>query len=75
MAHGSADTPGYESAGGVRVVRALPLYSKRLGMVGKADIVEFRETRRFRWITRGENGGSGTTTMFNCALKACVWRR
>jgi CRISPR-associated exonuclease Cas4 len=42
LAHEAADTPGYESAAGVRVVRALPLYSKRLGLVGKADIVEFR---------------------------------
>jgi CRISPR-associated exonuclease Cas4 len=42
LAHNAADTPGYESAAGVRVVRALPLYSKRLGLVGKADIVEFR---------------------------------
>src|SRR3989337_2212506 len=26
---------------GVRVERALPLWSKRLGLVGKADVVEF----------------------------------
>ncbi len=42
LAHQAADTPGYESAAGVRVVRALPLYSKRFGLTGKADIVEFR---------------------------------
>jgi CRISPR-associated exonuclease Cas4 len=42
LAHQATDTPGYESAAGVRVVRALPLYSKRLRLVGKADIVEFR---------------------------------
>lgn len=27
---------------GVRVERALPLWSKRLGLIGKADVVEFR---------------------------------
>lgn len=42
LAHEGADTPGYESAAGVRVVKALPLYSKKLRLVGKADIVEFR---------------------------------
>ena len=42
LAHETADTPGYESAAGVRVVRALPLNSKRRRLVGKADIVEFR---------------------------------
>ena len=40
--HQEADTPGYESGPGVRVVRALPVYSHRLGLSGRADIVEFR---------------------------------
>lgn len=39
--HDRADTPGVEERRGVRVVRALPVYSRRLGLVGKADIVEF----------------------------------
>lgn len=47
--HETADTPGYETRTGVRVVRALPLYSRRLGLSGKADIVEF---------TRGPRGRS-----------------
>lgn len=41
--HETADTPGYEVRQGVRTVRALPLYSRRLGMIGKADIVEFHQ--------------------------------
>lgn len=41
LAHESADTPGYETRSGVRAVRALPLYSRCLGLTGKADIVEF----------------------------------
>jgi len=40
--HQEADTPGYESQPGARVVRALPVYSHRLGLSGRADIVEFR---------------------------------
>ena len=39
--HDQADTPGVESRPGVRVVRALPLFSKRWGLTGKADVVEF----------------------------------
>jgi CRISPR-associated exonuclease Cas4 len=41
LRHEAADTPGYETRAGVRMVRALPLYSRRLGLSGKADIVEF----------------------------------
>ncbi|GAB4030274.1 MAG: CRISPR-associated protein Cas4 [Elusimicrobiota bacterium] len=39
--HDRADTPGVENRPGVRIVRALPLYSKKLDLSGKADIVEF----------------------------------
>ena len=42
QAHEHADTPGYENIAGVRTVRALPLFARKLGLVGKADIVEFR---------------------------------
>jgi CRISPR-associated exonuclease Cas4 len=39
--HAHADTPGYEQRDGRRVERALPIWSERLGLIGKADIVEF----------------------------------
>lgn len=39
--HESVDEPGYEHVDGVRVERALPLVSRRWGLVGKADLVEF----------------------------------
>ncbi|MES4784852.1 MAG: CRISPR-associated protein Cas4 [Nitrospiraceae bacterium] len=42
--HERTDQPeesGWE--GGIRVERALPLWSKRLGLIGKADIVEFHD--------------------------------
>ena len=41
--HESAATPGVENRAGVRIARALPLFSKRLGLTGKADIVEFHK--------------------------------
>lgn len=39
--HHLVDDPGYEIKSGVRIERALPLWSDRLGLVGKADLVEF----------------------------------
>lgn len=39
--HAAVDKPGVETAKGVRVERALPLWHDELGLVGKADVVEF----------------------------------
>src|SRR5258706_9713025 len=40
IAHVHADLPGYELADGVKLLRALPVFSDRLGLSGKCDIVE-----------------------------------
>ena len=40
LAHAHADLPGYEVAKGVLLWRALPVWSERLGLSGKCDIVE-----------------------------------
>jgi CRISPR-associated exonuclease Cas4 len=42
QAHERIDIPGSELAGGVRYERALPIWSDQLGLIGKADLVEFR---------------------------------
>lgn len=39
--HTQVDRPGVEVRRGLRVERALPLFSDRLGLIGKADTVEF----------------------------------
>jgi len=39
--HAKADQPGVQTAKGVRVERALPLWHDALGLVGKSDVVEF----------------------------------
>ena len=39
--HTVVDLEGYEVRAGVRIERALPLVCERLGLIGKADIVEF----------------------------------
>lgn len=40
-AHAVVDQPGAERSGTVRIERAMPLWSERLGLIGKADLVEF----------------------------------
>ena len=42
LVHEHADLPGYEVAKGVTVLRALPVWSERLGLSGKCDVVEQR---------------------------------
>ncbi len=39
--HRLVDTPGYEIKAGVRVERALAIWHDELGLIGKADMVEF----------------------------------
>ena len=39
--HALVDISGYETRPGVRIERALPLFCERLGLIGKADVVEF----------------------------------
>lgn len=39
--HARVDEPGFETRAGCKLERALPLWSERLGLIGKADMVEF----------------------------------
>ena len=39
--HSTVDLPGFETRTGLRVERALPIWSEKLGLIGKADVVEF----------------------------------
>lgn len=39
--HSTVDVPGQETRKGMRVERALPLWSESLGLIGKADAVEY----------------------------------
>lgn len=40
--HRQVDEPGWEAQAGARAERALPVWSDRLGLIGKCDVVEFR---------------------------------
>jgi len=43
--HEHTDLPGFEHRAGWKLLRALPVWSDSLGLNGKADIVEVRESR------------------------------
>lgn len=45
--HERIDIPGLELLAGVRYERALPIWSERFGLIGKADLVEFRRDGPF----------------------------
>ena len=40
IVHEHADLPGYEAAKNVTLLRALPVFSDRLGLSGKCDVIE-----------------------------------
>lgn len=43
--HEKVDTDTYETRGTLKTVRGLRMHSARLGIVGRADVVEFREAK------------------------------
>ena len=64
--HRHVDEPGMESFEGVRTEYALPVWSERLGLIGKCDAVEFHPDGRILLQLRGKHkyhgGGRWTTT-------------
>ncbi|WP_456386277.1 CRISPR-associated protein Cas4 [Desulfolithobacter sp.] len=50
LMHERVDGGGHESRGDVRTVYAMPLRSVRLGLVGKADVVEFHRQGLGEWL-------------------------
>ncbi len=51
LVHEAVDHPGYEQRAGWELLRALPLFSDKLGLTGKADLVEIRRAPRESEIT------------------------
>ena len=58
IAHEHADLPGYEVAKGVTVLRALPVWSDRLGLSGKCDVVEAAKSEIQTELTAASGYGS-----------------
>jgi CRISPR-associated exonuclease Cas4 len=48
--HDKVDTVNRESRGNVRIEYGVPMRSLRLGLIGKADVVEFHKTDNGNWV-------------------------
>lgn len=74
--HERVDEPGFEEKTAARVERALPVWSERLGLSGKCDVVEFLPdgTPYPVEYKHGRSAKSATTTS-SLPHKPCAWRR
>lgn len=71
--HERADEPVHEVVDGVRVERALPLFAESLGLVGKADVVEFREGVPYPVEYKsGKRGRKNADQVQLCAQAMCL---
>ena len=71
--HNRVDVPIGEIQDGMRVERALPLWSNRLGLVGKADVVEFHgDTPYPVEYKRGPRRQWGHDDLQLCAQALCL---
>jgi CRISPR-associated exonuclease Cas4 len=80
--HERADLPGQALGASVRVARALPLRSDRLGLAGKADVVEFRRETAADGVVvwrpfpveykRGRPKAGGADEVQLCAQAICL---
>ncbi|MCR4411142.1 MAG: CRISPR-associated protein Cas4 [Thermoguttaceae bacterium] len=73
MLHEKVDQPGGESRDGVRIERAVPLWCDRLGLVGKADVVEFHGDVPYPVEYKLGRRRSGGAVLFQlCAQAMCL---
>lgn len=76
--HERVHEAGNESRGTVRIGRGLPLRSSRLGLVGVADVVEFRKTEKCPWqpypveYKRGKPKPDHSDMVQLCAQALCL---
>lgn len=77
LVHTHADEPGYRERRGCRTVRAMPLFSDRLGLNGRADFVEFwpsggGEEPRPVELKRGKERRFANDDVQLCAQALCL---
>jgi CRISPR-associated exonuclease Cas4 len=72
-AHERVDDPGEETRRGVHVERSLTLWSHRLGLIGRADVVEFIEGRPYPVEYKvGARKSGGHDELQLCAQAMCL---
>ena len=76
--HEKADSNKFESRGNVRIDYSVPLRSLRLGLVGKADVVEFHKMEDGTWLPfpveykRGKPKADDCDRVQLCAQAICL---
>lgn len=76
--HEKADSNKFESRGNVRIDYSVPLRSLRLGLVGKADVVEFHKREDGTWLPfpveykRGKPKADDCDRVQLCAQAICL---
>ena len=74
IVHEHADLPGYEMASGVTALRALPVWSERLGLSGKCDIVEARSSAECGMRSAG-SGAGGVSPSPNASVAPVEYKK
>ncbi len=75
--HDKVDTANRESRGNVRIEYGVPMHSLRLGLIGKADVVEFHN-KEGKWIPcpveykRGKPKENNSDKVQLCAQALCL---
>lgn len=64
--HDKVDTANRESRGSIRIEYGVPMRSLRLGLIGKADVVEFHKMDEGKWIPFPLEYKRGKSKMDNC---------
>jgi len=72
LLHERADLPGESRRASVRTVRGMSLKSERLGLTGRADIVEFRPEPYPVEYKRGKSKPTDCDTVQLCAQALCL---
>ena len=76
--HEHVHEEGNETRGNVRIARGVPLRSLRLGLVGKADVVEFHRINKHTWqpfpveYKRGKPKPDHSDSIQLCAQAMCL---
>ncbi|MBE0449001.1 MAG: CRISPR-associated protein Cas4 [Actinobacteria bacterium] len=76
--HNKVDTADHESRGNIRIEYAVPLRSLKLGLVGKADVIELHRTDEGTWMPfpvehkRGKPKSDDCDKVQLCAQAICL---
>lgn len=71
--HRAVDEVGVETASGVRVARAVPIWSRRLGLTGRADLIEFPQEIPYPIEYKtGSRTRWGSESLQLCAQAICL---